>query len=214
VPVVHAPLSRLRRAARSPAPAVGFERLPRRLLVALRAAAAEAAAGAAALALLESAPRACDGVLAELAERERRADMAGREALAARSARIDPTSCAALAAALTEIATAVRDAGAWSCRSARCERDLQGATAALRDATRELSAALVAFPAPPGAETFLGVHRRVSEGRRLARRARAIAIETGDPREVLSRMGAIAAVERALGSSGRAAGALQRLSLS
>jgi len=168
VPVVREPLSRLRRAARSPAPAVGFERLPRRLLVALRAAAAEAAAGAATLALLESAPRACDGVLAELAERERSANMAGREALAARSARIDPTSCAAL----------------------------------------------VAFPAPPGAETFLGVHRRVSEGRRLARRARAIAIEAGDPREVLSRTGAIAAVERALGSSGRAAGALQRLSLS
>jgi hypothetical protein len=86
VGAVDEPLRRLRHAAVGPAPAVGFERAPRRLLVALRAAAAEAAAGAATLALLEAAPRTCDGLLAELAERERTADMTAREVLAARSA--------------------------------------------------------------------------------------------------------------------------------
>jgi hypothetical protein len=58
------------------------------------------------------------------------------------------------------------------------------------------------------------VHRRGAEGRRLARRARAAAIERGELREALARMAAIAAVERALWSAGRAARALQRLSLS
>ncbi|HEX5926573.1 MAG TPA: hypothetical protein VFY45_22275, partial [Baekduia sp.] len=129
MPAVDEPVRRLRLAARRPAPPVGFERPPRRLLVALRAAAAEAAAGAATLALLEGGPRTCDGLLAELAERERRANTAGREVLAARSNRIDPTLSAALATALTDIARGVHEAGAWSCRSARCHPDPQGSTA-------------------------------------------------------------------------------------
>jgi hypothetical protein len=214
VPAVDEPLRRLRNAAGRPAPAVGFERPPRRLLVALRAATAEAAAGAATLALLEAAPRTCDGLLAELVERERSVDMGVRDVLAVRSSRIDPTLCAALTEALADIAHSVHDAGAWSCRSARCEPELQGCIAALRDATRDLSAALAVFPAADSAVAAVGVHRRVSEGRRLARRARAVAIETRELREVLSRMAAIAAVERALRSAGRAASTVQRLALS
>lgn len=193
------------------APAVGFERPPTRLLVALRAAAAEAAAGAATLSLLEAGPRTCDSLLAELAERERRAGTAREEVLAARSNQIDPALSAVLAGALTDIARGIHDAGAWSCRSARCDPHLHGSTAALRDATRELSDALTLFPASKSGAAAVGAHRRVAEGRRLARRARATAIETGDLREVLSRMSAIAAVERALDAAGRAASALQRL---
>ena len=65
---IREPLQRLRHVARRPAPVTGLARPPRRPLAALRAAAEEAAAGAATLALLDAGPRCCDTLLAELAE--------------------------------------------------------------------------------------------------------------------------------------------------
>jgi hypothetical protein len=81
----------------------------------------------------------------------------------------------------------------------------------LRDATRELAAALAAFPDRPTEAAMVAVHRRAGEGRRLARRARAAALEAGDVRDALVGRTAIAAIERALSSSQQAVKALQRL---
>jgi hypothetical protein len=106
----------------------------------------------------------------------------------------------------------VRDGAEWWCRSAGCEPEILGLAGALRDATRELADAVEILPDQRAAESAIDVHRRVSEGRRLARRARAAALERGELREVLGRMIAIASVERALAACGRAASALQRLS--
>jgi hypothetical protein len=211
---LHEPLTRLRRGVRQRPPVVGLERPPRDLLVALRAAADEAAAGAATLALLDAGPRSCDGLLSDLAERQKRARQAAREIRSASSPGADWNTYVALAAAFETLAHSMHDAGAWWCRSAGCEPELQGLAGALRDATRELARALAAFPDQAGADAAVGVHRRVSEGRRLGRRARAIAIKRADVREVLGRMAAIAAVERALAASGRAARAVQQLSAS
>ena len=83
---------------------------------------------------------------------------------------------------------------------------------ALRDATRDVARAMNRYPDPAFGEAALAVHGTISDGRRLARRARAVAIECGELREVLGRMNAIAAVERAFGACGQAANALQRLS--
>jgi hypothetical protein len=116
-----------------------------------------------------------------------------------------------LATALDDIPRAIHQAGAWACRTPSCEGHLQGAAGALRDATRELSDALVAFPDRPTEAAIVGVHHRAREGRRLARRGRAAALQTGDVRDALVGTTAIAALERALSSSQQAVKALQRL---
>jgi hypothetical protein len=81
----------------------------------------------------------------------------------------------------------------------------------LRDATRDLADALAAFPDRPSEAAIVGAHRRAREGRRLARQARAAALQTGDVRDAVARTTAIAAIERALSSSQLAVKALQRL---
>jgi hypothetical protein len=138
VPAAGESLRRLRLSAQRPPPVVGLERPPRPLLVALRAAADEAAAGAATLALLEAAPRRCDALLSELAERERRVNRAAREVRRAWRNGSDAPGFALLASALTDVAQRVRDAGWWWCRSAGCAADLHGLGGVLRDATRQL----------------------------------------------------------------------------
>jgi hypothetical protein len=172
VPAAGESLRRLRLSAQRPPPVVGLERPPRPLLVALRAAADEAAAGAATLALLEAAPRRCDALLSELAERERRVNRAAREVRRAWRNGSDAPGFALLASALTDVAQRVRDAGWWWCRSAGCAADLHGLGGVLRDATRQLAQALTAFPERDAGDALGDVHRRVSEGRRVACRGR------------------------------------------
>lgn len=104
---VREPLQRLRHVARGPAPLSGLARPRRRLLVTLAVAAEEAAAGAATLALLDSAPRDCGALLAELAEHERRADLAARAVHRKRSGGVDLDSYAALASALHDVTHAL-----------------------------------------------------------------------------------------------------------
>lgn len=205
------PVRRLRHTALRPAPTIGFERPPAQLLASLRAAAAEAAAAAGALALLECAPRSCSSLLNELGDARTRVEMHVREVLGLRSTGIDRSVLASATVALGDIADGAYDAAEWWCRSAGCEPDVVGLAGALRDATRSLADTVEMLPDRRAAESAVDVHRRVSEGRRLARRARAAAIEHGEPRAVLGRMTAIAAVERALAGCGRAACALQRL---
>jgi hypothetical protein len=206
------PARRLRQTALRPAPVIGFERPPAQLLASLRAAAAEAAAAAGALALLEGAPRSCSSLMDELGEARTRVETHVREVLRLRATGIDRGVLASVTVALADIANGTHDAAAWWCRSAGCEPDVVGLAGALRDATRDLADAVELLPDQRAAESAVDVHRRVSEGRRLARRARAAAIERGELREVLRRMTAIAAVERALAACGQAASALQRLS--
>jgi hypothetical protein len=206
------PVRRLRQTARRPAPVIGFERPPALLLASLRAAAAEAAAAAGTLALLDRAPRSCISLIEELGAARMRAEMHVREVLRLRSTGIDRRVLASATVALGDIADGAHDAAEWSCRSAGCEPEVVGLAGALRDATRELADAVEMLPDRRAAESAVDVHRRVSEGRRLARHARAAAIERGELREVLGRMTAIAAVERALAACGRAASALQRRS--
>ena|GEM_PF-6883944 len=205
------PVRRLRQTALRPAPTIGFERPPAHLLASLRAAAAEAAAAAGALALLEGAPRSCSSLLNELGDARTRVEMHVREVLGLRSTGIDRRVLASATVALGDIADGAHDAAEWWCRSAGCEPDVVGLAGALRDATRSLADTVEMLPDRRAAGSAVDVHRRVSEGRRLARRARAAAIEHGEPREVLGRMAAIVAVERALAACGRAASALQRL---
>jgi hypothetical protein len=107
----------------------------------------------------------------------------------------------------------VHDAGAWWCRSPGCDPATTGLTGTLRDATRALGHLLKALPTGDD-HAIATVRHRTAEGRRLARRARAAAIERGDIRDALARINAIAAVERALAATARAARALQRLELS
>jgi hypothetical protein len=206
------PARRLRQTALRPAPVIGFERPPAQLLASLRAAAAEAAAAAGALALLEGAPRSCSSLLNELGEARTRVETHVREVLRVRATGIDRDVLASLTVAVAQIADGAHDAAAWWCRSTGCDPDVVGLAGALRDATRELADAVEMLPDQCAAEFVVDVHRRVSEGRRLARRARAAAIERGELREVLGRMTAIAAVERALAACDRAATSLQRLS--
>jgi hypothetical protein len=210
MPAVGEPLRRVRHGSRRSAPVVGFERPPRDLLVALRAAAHEAAAGAATLALLEAGPRSCNPLLSELDDRAQRAQRAAGEVRD--SDATDARLYVLAAAALSELARRIHDTGSWWCRTAGCAADLNGVAGALRDATRELAGALDAYPDGDADVAVVAVHRRVSEGRRLARRARAAAIDGGELREVLGRLSAIAAAERALGSTGRAASGVRRLS--
>jgi hypothetical protein len=181
------------------------------LLASLRAAAAEAAAAAGTLALLEAAPRTCGTLLADLEASRARADTRIREVLGLRSTAIDPRLSASLVIGLADIADEAHDAASWWCRSARCVPEIPGLAAMLRDTTRGLSDAIELLPDRRAAESAAEVHRRVAEGRRLARRARAAAIERGELREVLGRMSAVAAVERALAACGRTASALQRV---
>jgi hypothetical protein len=206
------PARRLRQTALRPAPIVGFEGPPAQLLASLRAAAAEAAAAAGTLALLDGAPRSCSALLNELGEARARVETHIREVLRRRASGIDRSLLASVTVPLADIADGAHDAAAWCCRSAGCEPDVVGLAGALRDAARDLADAVEMLPDQRAAESAVDVHRRVSEGRRLARRARAAAIERGELREVLGRMTAIAAVERALAACGRAASALQRLS--
>jgi hypothetical protein len=205
------PARRLRQTALRPAPIVGFACPPAQLLASLRAAAGEAAAAAGTLALLDGAPRSCSALLHELGEARTRVEGHGQRILGLRSTGLNRGLLASLTAALVDVADGAHDAAAWWCRSAGCEPDLVGLAGALRDATRDLADAVEMLPDQRAAESAVDVHRRVSEGRRLARRARAAAIERGELREVLARMTAIAAVERALAACGRAASALQRV---
>jgi hypothetical protein len=190
-----------------------MERPPERLLASLRATCSAAASAAAELALLDAEPRGCGALLDALAEHERRAELTAHEARRAIPSGVDPRVVGVLAMALADAASATRDACVGWCRSGDCEPELPGLTGTLRDAMRELVQAVDAFPDASAMDHAADVHRRVAEGRRLARRARAAALERGDLGEVIGRMGAIAAVERALGAGGRAASALQRLSL-
>lgn len=202
------PLRRLGEVARAPAPVVGFER-PARPLHDIAAATATAAAT---LALLDAAPRSCGELLDELARNRERASTRAHEVLRTGPGQ-DVRLLGVVALALADVAGHAHDAAGWWCRSAQCRPELPGLAGALRDATRGLDVAVTALPDARAMEHVRAVHQRVSEGRRLARRARAAAIERGDVREVLGRMSAIAAIERALGSCGRAASALQRLPL-
>jgi hypothetical protein len=211
---VREPLQRLRHVARRPAPVTGgLVRPPRRPVTALRAAAAEAAAGAATLALLDAGPRCCDTLLTELAEHERRTAEAAADVGRTRSRGSDLDGYLALASALEDVAQGVHDAGGWWCRSPGCDPATVGLTGTLRDATRALGHLLTAFPTGDD-HAIATVRRRAAEGRCLARRARAAAIEGGDVRDALARMNAIAAVERALAATARAARALQQIELS
>jgi hypothetical protein len=205
------PARRLRQTALRPAPIVGLERPPAQLLASLRAAVAEAAAAAATLALLEGAPRSCGSLLNELGEARMRIEAHVQGVLRLRSTGIDRRVLVSATVALGEIADGAHDAAEWWCRSAGCEPGVVGLAGALCDATRSLADTVEMLPDRRAAESAVGVHRRVSEGRHVARRARATAIERGELREVLGRMTAIAAVERALAACGRAASALQRL---
>jgi uncharacterized protein Yka (UPF0111/DUF47 family) len=190
---------------------IGFERPPALLITSFRAAAAEVAAAAGTLALLEAAPRSCAAVLDDLGACRARAETHIREILGMRSIAIDRSSMALLTTALADIADGAHDAAAWWCRAARCEPDVFGLAGMLRDTTRALADAIEELPDQRAAEAAVGIHRRVAEGRRMARRARAAAIDRGELREVLGRLSAIAAVEGSLAACGRAAGALQRL---
>ncbi len=107
----------------------------------------------------------------------------------------------------------MHDAGAWCCRSPGCDAATAGLTGTLRDATRALGHPLTAFP-PCDDHAIATVRHRAAEGRRLARRARAAAIEGGDVRDALARMDAIAAVERAPAATARAARGLHPIELS
>jgi hypothetical protein len=205
------PLRHLGQVARGPAPIIGFERPPDQLVEELRAAAADVAAAAGSLALLESAPRSCTALLEELAARQVRAERRARDVLRARRAGLDRRLSSSLTLALADIAAGTYEAAHWWCRSAGCEPAAGNLAAVLRDATRALDRAIEVLPDPGAAERAGDVHRRVSEGRRLARRARAAAIDRGELREVLVRRSAVAAVESALESCGRAARTLQQL---
>ena len=210
---IREPLQRLRHVARRPAPVTGLARPPRRPLAALRAAAEEAAAGAATLALLDAGPRCCDTLLAELPEHARRTAETAADVSRTRSRGSDLDGYLALAWALDDVAQGVHDAGTWWCRSPGCDPATAGLTGTLRDATRALGHLLTAFPTGDD-HAIATVRHRAAEGRRLARRARAAAIEGGDVRDALARMNAIAAVERALAATARAARALQQIELS
>jgi hypothetical protein len=109
--MVGEPLSHLRCSARRPPPVVGLERPPGPVLVALSAAAREAAASAATLALLEAGPRACDRLLATLAEHEQRAGVAAREVRSGRARGIDRAVLVELATALDDIPRPIHQAG-------------------------------------------------------------------------------------------------------
>jgi hypothetical protein len=206
------PLRRLGDLARAPAPVVGFERPPHALLEALYLAAGEAATATATLALLDAAPRSCQELLEELAGNHERASARAHEVLRSRGPGHDVRLLGVLALALADVAGQAHEAAGWWCRSAQCRPELPGLACALRDAARALDVAMTALPEERAADRARAVNQCVSEGRRLARRARAAALERGDVREVLRRMSAIAAVERALGSCRRAASAVERMS--
>jgi hypothetical protein len=205
------PVRRFRHAGHGPAPILGFERPPVRLLEELRAAAAEVAAAAGSLALLEAAPRSCGALLEDLAAHQACVERHAHDVRRLRAAGLDRRLPGLLTVALGDVAAEAHDAALWWCRNAACEPQAQGLAGALRDASRALAEAIEVLPDQRAAELAVDVHRRVSEGRRLARRARAAAIDRGDLREVLGRMSAVAAVERGLDACGRAAAALQRL---
>jgi hypothetical protein len=115
------PVRRLRQTALRPAPTIGFDRPPAHLLASLRAAAAEAAAAAGALALLEGAPRSCSSLLNELGDARTRVEMHVQEVLWLRSAGIDRRVLVSTTVALADIAEGARDAAEWWCRSAGCQ---------------------------------------------------------------------------------------------
>jgi hypothetical protein len=206
-------LRQLATAAQRPPPVVGLERPRPDQLEPLRATATEALAATTALALLDAARRECAPLLAELSDHGGRADLHAHEALRPTPNGLDPQALGALAMALADAASAANNAAAAWCRSGHCEPGVPGLTGALRDAIRALARAVEAFPNERVAVHVAGVEQHVSEGRRLARRARAAAIDHGDLAEAVGRMTAIAAVERALSAGDRAASALRRLSL-
>jgi hypothetical protein len=204
-------LRRIAATARRPAPLVGFDHPPRTVMSALRGAADEAAAAGATLALLDAGPRDCIALLEALESHVRAVELHLGDVIRSTRGRLEPRLVAVLATDLECVATSTRDAATWWCRSAGCAPAPNGLSGSLRDAGRALANAIAVYELADGDEAVALVHYRASEGRRLARLARAHAIEHGDIREVLGHATAIEAVERGLRSCGRAACTLQRL---
>jgi hypothetical protein len=210
-------LAQFRAAPSGVTPVIGFERTPRAITDALHRAAANATASTLLVARLERADGVCGELLAELRRGAEQSD--GDASAIATTVRhyvsrtLDPAEVMRLIAILGGLVHDAEDAGEWWCRATDCRLGMQGVGSALRDATRALEAAIGALDAAPSVrETALeGVEARVTEGHRLARRARAEALTGDDPGQALSRMAALAATDRALRACTAGARSVERL---